>query len=57
MDNELFSSIRRELFSAVFGDVMDQLGLRHQFLPPSIQPLLLDWSMLQLIMPPCLISD
>jgi len=38
-DAELFSSVRRELFSAVIGDVMDQIGLRHQFLPPSIQPL------------------
>jgi regulator of RNase E activity RraA len=42
MDSELFASIRRELFSAVIGDVMDKMGLRHQFLPPSIQPLALD---------------
>lgn len=41
-DSELFASVRRELFSAVVGDVMDKLGLRHQFLPPSIQPLALD---------------
>lgn len=39
---ELFASARRELFSAVLGDVMDTMGLRHQFLPPSIQPLSLD---------------
>src|SRR5580704_19315210 len=39
MDAELFSSVKRELFSAVIGDVMDKVGLRHQFLPPSIQPL------------------
>jgi regulator of RNase E activity RraA len=38
-DTELFASIKRELFSAVIGDVMDVIGLRHQFLPPSIQPL------------------
>lgn len=38
-DADLFSSLRRELFSAVIGDVMDKIGLRHQFLPPSIQPL------------------
>ena len=38
-DAELFSSVRSELFSAVIGDVMDKMGLRHQFLPPSIQPL------------------
>ena len=41
-DSELFASIRRELFSAVVGDVMDKMGLRHQFLPPAIQPLALD---------------
>jgi len=39
IDAELFASVRRKLFSAVIGDVMDTLGLRHQFLPPSIQPL------------------
>jgi regulator of RNase E activity RraA len=38
-DAELFRSIKRELFSAVIGDVMDKIGLLHQFLPPSIQPL------------------
>jgi regulator of RNase E activity RraA len=36
---ELFSMARRELFTAVVGDVMDKLGLRHQFLPPYIQAL------------------
>jgi regulator of RNase E activity RraA len=35
----LFASARRELFSAVIGDVMDKMGLRHQFLPPAIVPL------------------
>ncbi len=38
-DHELFQSVRRELFSAVIGDVMDKLGLQHQFLPPRIVPL------------------
>jgi regulator of RNase E activity RraA len=38
-DEELFGLVRRELFTAVVGDVMDQLGLRHQFLPPQIKPL------------------
>lgn len=28
--------IRRELFTAVVGDVMDRMGLHHQFLPASI---------------------
>jgi len=38
-DDELFGLVRRELFSAVVGDVMDALGLRRQFLPPRIRPL------------------
>lgn len=36
-DQELFTLARRELFVAVVGDVMDNLGLRRQFLPPRIQ--------------------
>lgn len=38
-DEELFEIARRELFTAVVGDVMDIMGYRHQFLPPNIQPL------------------
>jgi regulator of RNase E activity RraA len=38
-DEELFALARRELFTAVVGDVMDTMGLRQQFLPPQITPL------------------
>ncbi len=38
-DEELFTLARRELFTAVVGDVMDKLDLRRQFLPPVIRPL------------------
>jgi regulator of RNase E activity RraA len=38
-DTDLFSSARKELFSAVIGDVMDKMGFLHQFLPPAIIPL------------------
>ncbi len=38
-DTELFDLMRRELFSAVIGDVMDQLGLQTQFLPPYLSVL------------------
>ena len=38
-DTDLFAQARRELFTAVIGDIMDKLGFRHQFLPPAIQPL------------------
>ncbi len=35
-DNELFTLMRTELFSAVVGDVMDKMGLTRQFLPPHL---------------------
>ena len=38
-EGELFTFARRELFTAVIGDVMDKLGLQQQFLPPRIRPL------------------
>ncbi|MBC8336190.1 MAG: RraA family protein [Anaerolineales bacterium] len=38
-DQELFELARRELFTAVVGDIMDTLGLQKQFLPPQIRPL------------------
>lgn len=38
-DDDLFALARRELFTAVVGDVMDTMGLRHQFLPPQIRAL------------------
>ena len=38
-DDELFTIVRNELYTAVVGDIMDKLGLLHQFLSPKIQPL------------------
>jgi 4-hydroxy-4-methyl-2-oxoglutarate aldolase len=38
-DKALFEVIRRELFTAVVGDVLDTLGYLNQFLPPAIMPL------------------
>ncbi len=38
-DKELFGFIRKELYTAVIGDIMDKMGLQHQFLPPQIRPL------------------
>lgn len=38
-DHELFILMREKLYSAVLGDIMDQAGYLHQFLPPSIHPL------------------
>jgi len=38
-DDDLFQMAREDLCTAVVGDIMDQLGFQHQFLPPNIQPL------------------
>jgi regulator of RNase E activity RraA len=38
-DAELYALARQELYTAVAGDIMDQMGLNHQFLPPQIRPL------------------
>ncbi|HEY9561779.1 MAG TPA: RraA family protein [Anseongella sp.] len=38
-DDELFSLIKRELFTAVVGDILDKCGYLHQFLPAAIRPL------------------
>ncbi len=38
-DSELFQTIRRELYTAVVGDIMDKLGLLTRFLPPQVRPL------------------
>jgi regulator of RNase E activity RraA len=38
-DNELFALAKRELFTAVVGDILDKQNLLHQYLPPEIRPL------------------
>ena len=38
-DNELFSIMKENLFSAVIGDIMDKMGYLNQFLSPQIKPL------------------
>jgi len=38
-DAELFQLAREELYTPVIGDILDQLGRYHQFLPQPIQPL------------------
>lgn len=50
-DEELFSIVRRELFTCVVGDVMDRIGLQHQFLPPQIRPLRPDMIVIGRAMP------
>ncbi|HZO90465.1 MAG TPA: RraA family protein [Chthonomonadaceae bacterium] len=55
-DAELFDLARRELFTAVVGDVMDRLGLLRQFLPPRIRPLHEDMVVIGRAMP-VLVAD
>ncbi len=37
-DTELFALMRGQLFPAVVGDILDTMGLLHQFLSPQIRP-------------------
>ncbi|MCU0514770.1 MAG: RraA family protein [Anaerolineae bacterium] len=50
-DRELFALARQELFTAVVGDIMDQLNLQQQFLPPEIRPLHPDMVLIGRAMP------
>jgi len=50
-DDELFATIQRELFTCVVGDIMDKMQLKHQYLPPKIQPLRRDMTLLGRAMP------
>jgi len=38
-DQQLFEIVRKELYTAVVGDIMDKMGYQRQFLYPQIQPL------------------
>lgn len=38
-DAELFRRIKADLFTAVVGDILDEMGFRQQFLPQAIKPL------------------
>ena len=38
-DTALFAAMRDKLFTAVVGDILDTMGLLHQFLPPHIRAL------------------
>lgn len=50
-DRELFSIARRELFTALVGDVMDKLGYFNQFLSPVIKPASMDMVVIGRAMP------
>ena len=50
-DSELFALMRRKLFTAVAGDILDELGLLRQFLPRELQPLRNDMTIAGRAMP------
>lgn len=50
-DSELFKIAKKELFTALVGDVMDKLGYLHQFLSPKIKPVRKDMVLIGRAMP------
>ncbi|MGC8553444.1 MAG: RraA family protein [Phycisphaerae bacterium] len=50
-DTELFNLCRKELYTAVVGDIMDIMGYGRQFLPPNLQPLRQDMIVVGRAMP------
>lgn len=39
VDSERFDVIKRHLYTAVLGDILDEIGRLHQFLPEEVRPL------------------
>ena len=39
LDSQIFTMMREKLYTPVVGDILDQLGYYHQFLPQNIRPL------------------
>lgn len=50
-NDELYELIKKELFTALVGDVLDKMGLIHQFLPQQIKPLSADMVVIGRAMP------
>jgi regulator of RNase E activity RraA len=50
-DDELFALMRAKLFPAVVGDILDTMGLLHQFLSPQIKALRADMVVIGRAMP------
>ncbi len=55
-DKELFEIMKRELYSPVIGDILDEYGCIHQFLPQEIHPMRLDDKLIGRAMPALLID-
>jgi len=52
----VFDTIRRELYTPVVGDILDDLGYTHQFLPQPIQPMREDMKLVGRAMPVLMID-
>jgi regulator of RNase E activity RraA len=50
-DKELFATAKKELFTALVGDVLDKLGCTHQFLPQYMKPLSVEMVLIGRAMP------
>ena len=50
-DADRFTAMRAQLFPAVVGDILDTMGLLHQFLPPRLRPVRDDMVVLGRAMP------
>lgn len=50
-DTQLFELVRRELYTPVVGDILDDMGFWHQFLPQAIQPMRQDMKLAGRAMP------
>lgn len=55
-DAELFDLIKTRLYTPVVGDILDRLGLTHQFLPQPVQPLLPEMKLAGRAMPVLMID-
>jgi regulator of RNase E activity RraA len=55
-DSELFSLMTTRLYTPVVGDILDSMGLVHQFLPQPVQPMLTDMKLAGWAMPVLMID-
>lgn len=55
-DSALFEQIKEQLYTPVVGDVLDQLGCYHQFLPQAVQPMLESMQLVGRAMPVLMID-
>ena len=55
-DTEFFNQIKTRLYTPVVGDILDQLGFTHQFLPQAIRPLLPEMKLAGRAMPVLMID-